>query len=84
MFSFLRKKEMPLKEKEEEKGQILSAFISGKVIPIEETPDPVFAQKVMGGEMCIRDRVYTGGGYSRSSLCPYLRTTVEFRCKFRI
>lgn len=53
MFSFLKKKEMPLKEKQEEKGQILSAFISGKVISIEETPDPVFAQKVMGGGVAI-------------------------------
>lgn len=40
------------KEKEEAGGQLL-AVQSGKVVPIEEVPDPVFSQKVLGEGVAI-------------------------------
>ena len=46
MFSFLKKKESD--NKQENSQRPLTAFISGKVIPIEEVPDPVFAEKTLG------------------------------------
>lgn len=42
------------KKKEEKKSQkTLVAFASGPVIPIEEVPDPVFAEKTLGGGVAI-------------------------------
>ncbi len=47
MFSIFKKKE----EKKQEKT--LVAFATGRVIPIEEVPDPVFAEKTLGGGVAI-------------------------------
>ncbi len=44
MFSFLKKKE---------KSSSLNAFLSGKVIPIEEVEDKVFSSKMMGDGLAI-------------------------------
>lgn len=46
MFSLFKKKE----------PQNLIAFASGKIIPIEEVPDPVFASKTLGNGLAIDPR----------------------------
>ena len=40
MFSFFKKKEAPV---EENKTPVLTAYLSGKVIPIDEVKDEVFS-----------------------------------------
>lgn len=49
MFSFFKKKEQDSKKETKE----LRAYISGKVIPIEEVPDEVFSMKTLGGGLAI-------------------------------
>lgn len=48
MFGFFKKKNV-----EEKKGLELVAAISGKVVPLSEVPDPVFAQKMAGDGVAI-------------------------------
>lgn len=48
MFSFFKKKGCNTKTTSETQMMNLKAYISGKVIPIEEVKDEVFASKVMG------------------------------------
>ena len=45
MFSFFKKKEAPV---EENKTPVLTAYLSGKVIPIDEVKDEVFSSKALG------------------------------------
>lgn len=45
MFSFFKKKEAPV---EENKTPVLTAYLSGKVIPIDEVKDEVFSSKTLG------------------------------------
>ncbi|MBD7912521.1 MULTISPECIES: PTS glucose transporter subunit IIA [Clostridium] len=48
MFGFFKKKNNEVK-----KGPELVAAVSGKVIPLSEVPDPVFAQKMAGDGVAI-------------------------------
>lgn len=49
MFSFLKKK----KDEASANTAQLKAFLSGKVIPIEEVKDPVFSTKMLGNGLAI-------------------------------
>lgn len=51
MFSFFKKKGTPA---EENKTPVLKAYLSGKVIPIEEVNDGVFSSKALGDGLAIR------------------------------
>lgn len=42
-----------LKRKKEDNANTLSAYISGKVIPIENVKDPVFSEKMLGDGLAI-------------------------------
>lgn len=58
MFSFLKrkKKEIPTQEKKDEAHSAnitLKAFVSGKVIPMEDVDDPVFSTKMLGDGLAI-------------------------------
>lgn len=48
MFGFFKKK-----KNEENKGPQLVAAVTGKVVPLSEVPDPVFAQKMAGDGVAI-------------------------------
>ena len=45
MFSFFKKKQAPA---EENKPFVVKAYLSGKVVPIEEVKDEVFSSKALG------------------------------------
>ena len=49
MFSFFKKK----KDEAPASKNVLKAYVSGKVIPIEEVNDPVFSAKILGNGLAI-------------------------------
>ena len=50
MFSFFKKKQAPAEEK---KAFAVKAYLSGKVVPIEEVKDEVFSSKALGDGLAI-------------------------------
>ena len=50
MFSFFKKKQAPA---EENKPFVVKAYLSGKVVPIEEVKDEVFSSKALGDGLAI-------------------------------
>ena len=50
MFSFFKKKQAPAEEK---KAFVVKAYLSGKVVPIEEVKDEVFSSKALGDGLAI-------------------------------
>lgn len=50
MFSFFKKKQAPA---EENKPFVVKAYLSGKVVPIEEVKDEVFSSKSLGDGLAI-------------------------------
>ena len=50
MFSFFKKKQAPV---EENKPFVVKAYLSGKVVPIEEVKDEVFSSKALGDGLAI-------------------------------